>query len=403
MHTVTAPLAPFDRLVDLERSRALHQGTARFDLEGAQTLLRALPEVDEPRASIHVAGSEGKTSVTERCAAGLAALGLSVGSFTSPHLHDPLERLRLDLELPPRPEVARAVADVLAAMAAAPVTPTWFEALWATARLLFARHPVEATVWETGLGGRLDATRLSPAHVTVITSVSLEHAAVLGSTLAEVAREKAGILRPGVPLLVAADLPTEALGVVQARAEELGCPLTLVPPDDGPARGVNLARAALHALADAGRIPAVDAATEAAAAAWQVPGRDQVCGDVHFDGSHSLASVQALARRLAQQKGQAPVVLGITHGRDGEAMARALQPVAAPLILCRAPGPRGLDPVELAAALPPGSVEVVEDPAAALARARVLLGARCEGGRRIVVTGSLYLVGTLLSAPGGPA
>jgi dihydrofolate synthase/folylpolyglutamate synthase len=403
MHSVTAPLAPFDRLVDLERSRALHQGTAHFDLEGVQALLRALPEVEEPRASIHVAGSEGKTSVTERCAAGLAALGLSVGTFTSPHLHDPLERLRLGLELPPRPEVAQAVAEVQAAMAAAQVTPTWFEALWATARLLFARHPVQATVWETGLGGRLDATRLSPAHVTVITSVSLEHTAVLGSTLAEVAGEKAGILRPGVPLLLAADLPGEALTVFEARAEELGCPRTLVPPDRGPARGVNLALAALRALATAGRIPAVDASTEQAVAAWQVPGRDHVCGDVHFDGSHSLAAVQALSRRLAQDGGATPVVLGITHGRDGEAMARSLEPVASPLILCRAPGPRGLDPAELAAVLPSGNTEVVEDPAAALTRARELLGERREGGRRIIVTGSLYLVGTLLSAPGGPA
>jgi dihydrofolate synthase/folylpolyglutamate synthase len=403
MHTVTAPLAPFDRLVDLERSRALHQGTARFDLEGLQTLLQALPQVEDPRASIHVAGSEGKTSVTERCAAGLAALGLSVGTFTSPHLHDPLERLRLGLELPPRSEVAQAVAEVQAAMAAAQVTPTWFEALWATARLLFARHPVEATVWETGLGGRLDATRLSPAHVTVITSVSLEHTAVLGSTLAEVAGEKAGILRPGVPVLVAADLPAEALAVFAARAEELGCPRTLVPPDDGPARGVNLAQAALRALAEAGRIPAVDARAKDAVASWQVTGRDQVCGDVHFDGSHSLAAVQALAGRLAREGERAPVVLGITHGRDGEAMARALQPVASPLILCRAPGPRGLDPAQLARVLPSGTTEVVEDPVAALARARVMLGERSEGGRRIVVTGSLYLVGTLLSAPGGPA
>jgi len=407
MPAVTAPLAAFDDLLDLERSRELHSGGLSFGLETVRALAQALGPLPEARACVHVAGSEGKTTVVERCAAGLGALGLSVGSFTSPHLVDPLERLRIDLSLPPVDDVRGAVDEVLAACRRADLTPSWFEALWATARVLFARRGLDACVWETGLGGRLDATRCSPAHVCVVSSISLEHSAVLGSTLAAVAREKAGILRPGVPLVLAADVPAEAREVLLARARELSCELRELPASDAGSGGgsgadrpgESLARAALDCLAQQGRIDALTDEARGAVAAWRVAGRGQLHRGVLLDGAHSVAAVEALARRLAAQGAPGPVVLGVTHGRDGGAMARALLPVAAPLILTRAPGPRGLSPQELRAGLPdvidPGTPPVVleSDPDAALARARGAL----QAGRRIVVTGSLYLVGHMLS------
>ena len=390
---VTDPLAPFDGLVDLERSRTLHAGGARFGLTGVAALLDALGPLPDPRASIHVAGSEGKTSVVERCAAGLGALGLRTGSFTSPHLRDPLERLRIDLALPPRAAVVAAVQEVLGAARRAAVEPSWFEALWATARVLFARSALDATVWETGLGGRLDATRLAPAHVCVLTSVSLEHTAVLGDTLAAIAGEKAGILREGVPVVVAADIPAEARAVIDARAAALGCNVLEVAEDGSGPRGVSLVRGALAVLAEAGRVPVLPPSAARVLGDWRVAGRDHELGDVLFDGAHSLAAVTDLAARLAARGFRGPIVLGVTHGRDGLAMARALLELADPLVITAPPGPRGLDPAALAAGLAgPAQVLVQPDPLEALALARSRLGSR----RQIVVTGSLYLVGHLL-------
>lgn len=397
VHVVTDPLAPFDGLLDLERSRLLHAGGAPFGLERVGRLAAALGELPLPRASIHVAGSEGKTSVTERCAAGLAAAGLRAGCFTSPHLKDPLERLRVDLALPPRDAVARAVDEVLRAATRAAVEPTWFEALWATARVLFARLGLDAAVWETGLGGRLDATRLSPADVCVVTSISLEHTAVLGPTLAAVAAEKAGILRAGVPVVLG-ELPGEARAVLVDAAARLGCPVREVRGATGPARGTALALAALDELARAGRIPALDGPARAAVASWRVAGRDHVVGDVLFDGAHSVAAVRDLAGRLAAAGHRGPVVFGATHGRDASAMAQALLVIAEPLIVTRPPGERGQDPAALLAALPADRLELEPDPEAALVLAR----RRAGPGRRIVVTGSLYLVGRLLPPGSAP-
>lgn len=404
VHSVTDPLAALNGWLDLERSRTLHAGGTPFGLETVTALAAALGPLSEPRASVHVAGSEGKTSVTERCVAGLVAAGLSAGGFTSPHLHSPLERLRVNGVLPSPGQVASAVAEVVAAAARLPRGPSWFEGLWATARVLFARLGLDATVWETGLGGRLDATRLSPAHVCVITSISLEHSAVLGPTLAAVAGEKAGILRPGVPLVLAPDLPREASHVIEARARELGCPITLAERAEGAGRGIALATAALQQLARANRMPACDEQVLAAVRTHAVAGREQLVDGVLYDGAHSEAAVADLARRLAPGP-RAVLVFGATTGRDPVVMARALLPLAETLVLTAVAGERGVDPGGLRDALADearrlGTTLLLEhDPQRALALAR----SRATHGRRILVTGSLYLVGQLMPPGSAPS
>jgi len=394
---VTSPLAPFDGLLDLERSRRFHAGGQPLGLDVVRAVLEALGPLPEPAVAFHVAGSEAKTSTTERIAAGLIATGRRTGTFTSPHLRDPRERLRVDLRLPGDGPLAAAVARVVQAMGRAGVEPSWFEALALTARVLFAADGAGAVVWETGLGGRLDATRVLPADVCVITSISLEHSAVLGDTLAAIAREKAGILRAGASVVVPADLPDEALEVVRARARELACPLRLVEPG-APDPATALAHAALAAGAEAGRLPEPDETVRAAVERHRVRGRHDLRDGVLFDGAHTVAAAERLAARLAgEAEPVAATVFAATTGRDALAMARALRAVSGALLLTTVPV-RGVDPDELAAGLARekgAPVHVERDPARALVRARA-------PGGRVLVTGSLYLVGLLLPEDATP-
>jgi dihydrofolate synthase/folylpolyglutamate synthase len=385
-------------LLDLERSRRFHDGLEALDLRTMDALLAALPELAWPRIGVHVAGSEGKTSTTELIAVGLRAHGLVTATFTSPHLRDVRERLRIDGAFADPAGLDDAVETVEAALHRARITPSYFEYLTAVARVLFARRPVDAVVWETGLGGRLDATRRMRADLCAITTVSLEHTAILGSTLAAIAAEKAGILRAGVPVVVGAGVPDEARRVIESRASDLGCPLDIVAARHDDALGDNrtLALACLARLAARHHLPAPPGDLSALLAAHRVEGRDQRVGRVLFDGAHSVSAVRGLARRLATLD-VARIVFGATHGRDVRSMLDTLAPVCEGLVLTQAPGGRGLSVSELRAALPDGVAAVeVGDPERALAVAQEQAGP----GRLVVVTGSLHLVGSLLPGPG---
>ncbi|HTE06766.1 MAG TPA: Mur ligase family protein [Planctomycetota bacterium] len=385
-------------LIDLERSRGFHAGRVHLDLSRMEALLAALPPLARPRVAVHVAGSEGKTSTTELIAAGLASQHLLAATYTSPHLLDVRERLRIGGAFPPDAPLDAAVELVAQTAERLGQAPTFFEFLTAVARVLFAHAGVDAVVWETGLGGRLDATRLLPADACVITSISLEHTAILGDTLPAVAAEKAGILRPGAPVVLGADVPAAAREVIAAHAAALACPVVTVRSagDDFRARNRATAAAALGALAELGLIAAPDAATDAALAAHVVAGRMHRAGDLLFDGAHTVAACAALARALAASgvcRELGALVFGATSGRDAGAMLASLLPLGAPLILTRAPGDRGVDPEELATTQGAGARVVVEpDPERALLRARQVAGP----GRTVLVTGSLYLVGRLL-------
>ena len=386
------------RLQDLERSRRFHEGRLQLDLTRMEALLAALPPLPPPRIGVHVAGSEGKTSTTELVAAGLSALGLAVGTFTSPHLSNVRERLRIGGAFPPEPLLDRAIDVVEAAAARLALAPTFFEYLTALARVLFAEACVDAVVWEAGLGGRLDATRLMPANLCILTTVSLEHTAVLGPTIAAIAAEKAGVLRPGVPVLLGAGVPGEARGPISAVASALGCELVEQPAQAGDVRLANrdLARRALDLLAAGGLVSPRDALADAAIEAHRVAGRWQQVGRVLFDGAHTVAAAAQLALELMPLAPGA-IVFGATYGRDFGAMARGLRHPLPPdgrLLLTRAPGERGVGTDELLAAV--GDVRramAIEDPSEALATALRLAGP----DRIVVVTGSLYLVGRLLS------
>lgn len=382
------------RLDDLERSRAFHAGRVGLTLEATERLVARLDAWPWPPWGVHVAGSEGKTTTCHLIERGLRAAGLRTGLFTSPHLVDVHERVRVDGE-PFGPDPASAAIAALEPAARA-VRPRYFEYLLGLARVAFARAGVQAAVWETGLGGRLDATRVVPARVCAITSISLEHTAVLGPDLASIAREKAGIARPGVPLVVGPGVPDEAARVVTAHAAAVGAPVHRVGAPDATVAERNRALAArVLALLGGAGLPGLDAARVAQVLqVSDLAGRRRRAGDVLLDGAHTVAACAQLARELAAEP-PGCLLFGTTSGRDAGAMLEPLLRRIPRVVLTGVPGGRGEDPRALAAALAGRRglhVEVAGDPRAGLRQAR-----RLAGGRGVLVTGSLHLMGALLA------
>jgi len=215
---IDAILNPFQRF-------GVHLG-----LERIQKLLADLGNPHHSVPVIHVAGTNGKGSVCAYLSAVLTEAGYRVGRYTSPHLVDWNERICLNEQ----PISTEALAELLLQVQAAipedsEDSPTQFEVITAAAWLYFAQQQVDIAVMEVGLGGRLDATNVCRPIVTIITSLSREHWQVLGPTLADIAREKAGILKPRCPAVVG-QLPPEAKAVVEQRINELGCPTVWVKP-----------------------------------------------------------------------------------------------------------------------------------------------------------------------------
>jgi dihydrofolate synthase / folylpolyglutamate synthase len=215
--------------VDYSLKHSSELAKAEFNLDRMFALLDELSNPQEKYPIIHVAGTKGKGSVSALCAAALQAAGYKTGLYTSPHLLDYVERIQIDGEPIFHEQMIDLVEEIKPAVAKIPKLTT-FEITTALGFLAFAKNDVTAAVIEVGLGGRLDATNVVMPKVTVITSLSFDHMAVLGNTLAKIAGEKAGIIKPGVPV-VSAPQPDEALEVLQRVATERNCPFVLVGRD----------------------------------------------------------------------------------------------------------------------------------------------------------------------------
>ena len=215
--------------VDYSLKHSSELAKADFNLYRMRALMAALGSPQDTYPTIHVAGTKGKGSTSALCAAALQAAGYKVGLYTSPHLQDFCERIQVDGEPVSHAELAELVELVKPAVAQIPLLTT-FEITTALGFLYFARQKVDAAVIEVGLGGRLDATNVITPRVSVITSLSYDHMAVLGDTLAKIAGEKAGIIKPGVPV-VSSSQKQEALEVLEKVAAERSCELTLVGRD----------------------------------------------------------------------------------------------------------------------------------------------------------------------------
>jgi dihydrofolate synthase/folylpolyglutamate synthase len=215
--------------VDYSLKHSSELAKAEFNLDRMFALMEELGNPHEKYPIIHVAGTKGKGSVSALCAAGLQAAGYKVGLYTSPHLLDYVERIRINNEPISHLQLIELVEQVKDAVARIPKLTT-FEITTAIGFLAFAKNGVNAAVIEVGLGGRLDATNIVFPKVSVITSLSYDHMAVLGDTLAKIAREKAGIIKAGVPV-VSAPQTEEALEVLERVAKERNCPFVLVGKD----------------------------------------------------------------------------------------------------------------------------------------------------------------------------
>jgi dihydrofolate synthase / folylpolyglutamate synthase len=384
----------------------------RFGLDRMHRLMTVLGLPQRRFASIHVVGSNGKSSTVRFTAAILARHGVPTGSYTSPHLRSFRERIEVGGE--PVSEADFAAAVTRAAEAAALVNRTaepddhvtQFEALTAASYHELARRGVKAAVIEAGLGGRFDATNVIPSKVQVVTSVSLEHTRWLGPTLADIAAEKLDVVRDHSTLVIGA-LPPEALTIVkQTAAGRHAHVVTVSSPADvdlkaaGGFQSHNFALAAAAAGAFLGRELDPEA-VEAAARETSIPGRLEQVGDEPLtlhDGAHNPSGASALAESLGDVFGERRprvAVIGVLEDKDAAAMLERLLPHFDTVVFTRPSNPRALSPatlVTLAEKLGGPPAETVADPRAAVERARELAGA--DGA--VLATGSIYLIADLV-------
>ena len=216
--------------VNFERMRVVRYDEATFKLDRVRGLLEALDNPHEQIRTVHVAGTLGKGSTAAMIASMLQGCGHGVGIYTSPHLIDIRERIAINGQPIRRSDFTTLMKQVATAAAKQRSEPTFFELLTAMAFLYFAQEAVDIAVIETGLGGRLDATNVITPEVTVITQIDYDHTKILGSTLAQIAAEKAGILKRGVPVLTVEQDP-DVEAVLRKTADELGAPLRILGKD----------------------------------------------------------------------------------------------------------------------------------------------------------------------------
>ena len=212
--------------VDFSLTKATRYSAEQFDLARMQALVERLEHPERTFPIIHIAGTKGKGSVAALCQSVLTSEGYRTGLYTSPHLHDYAERIQIDGHSIPHEELVALVEEIKPVLESIPQITT-FEITTALAFLYFSRQNVDVAVIEVGLGGRLDATNVVIPVVSVITSLSYDHTFLLGNTLAEIAGEKCGIIKPGVPVVVSPQ-QDEALLVIEKIAEQRGAPITLV-------------------------------------------------------------------------------------------------------------------------------------------------------------------------------
>ena len=397
----------------------------RFDLR-LERVSAALALFENPQHRFrvcHVAGTNGKGSTAAMIHAVLSAQGHRVGLYTSPHLESFTERIRVGKRPITQAAVTSLVREVAGRTRQASIALTFFEFVTVMAFLHFARREVDAAVVEVGLGGRLDATNVVRPSVCVVTTISRDHEHFLGTRIGDIAREKGGIIKTGVPVVLGA-LPPAARRMLHRIAREREAPVrewskdfSVVPrpPDRFDYRGrewrleglrpglrggyqrhnAGVALAALETL-DA-VLPADAKAVRSGLASVRWPGRFEFLPGtppVLLDGAHNPGGVEALVSEVRGLLGNGKVrLLFASMGDKGwPSMLGALCAVSREVVLTRNPSPRGAGLEALSAAVPPGvPVTLVEDPAAAISR--LMADRRCDDP--ILVAGSLYLVGAV--------
>jgi dihydrofolate synthase/folylpolyglutamate synthase len=427
----------------------------KFDLDHMRVLLRALDHPERRFPSVLIAGTNGKGSTAATLASILRASGLKTGLYTSPHLVRINERIRVngneitDDDFASLQGAVDSVAEKLVEQGDLPWHPSFFEMMTAIAFEQFARGKVDLAVLEVGMGGRLDATNVADPRVSVIADIALDHQKFLGDTVGEIAREKVGIIRPGGAVVTLPQQP-EANDVIGNTILDLGAramnAVPYVPPvspgstqylvpgtEQGKSgfvyryplavlgeeilvetplvgrhqlRNVALAVAAAVELNQQGFSGITAESIERGIRQTRWPGRFQVIAarggwpEMVLDVAHNPAGAWALRSALSEQYGDRPLifVFGAMRDKAISEMTEILFPLAERVIATRPENPRSASPEEIrqAAGRTGVEMEMVEDVKVALERARVLAGA----GTVVVITGSIYLVGEVMSSIG---
>lgn len=388
-------------------------------LERIMALTGRLGRPQDAYATVHVAGTNGKGSVATMLANALRADGRRVGLYTSPHVMSFSERIQVDGCPISRDDLANALMDIretILALDRDGEPPTFFEICTAVALKHFADQAVDWAVIEAGMGGRRDATNILLPRLTVITNVELEHTAWLGTDVGAIAGEKAGILRPGVPLVTAAR--STALEALRAECRRLGARMVVV--GDGyrrdPANGdllighgrhetrYQLSRPGPHHLENAAVVVAAcnvlqeegvviaDDAIRASLAHTDLPGRLETFSHgearVIVDAAHNPAAARGLARYLETTGWRGDLIVAFNADKDWTGILAPLGPLAVRVWAVPTRSPRSLDPAEILAAMPAGlHCEVLAD------FEEALRSALAAGATDLVVAGSIFLAG----------
>lgn len=422
-------MALLNATTNYEEKRPRDPAKRLFKLERVERLFAAVGDPQVGPRVLHIAGSKGKGSVARMAAHVLSAQPGAgpVGLYTSPHLQDLAERVMVDGRPAGEAALAEAATALLPYLATVRDTadqPTFFELFTAIAWLVFRDAGCTDVVLETGLGGRLDATNVCAPAACVITSIELEHTRLLGETIAEIAAEKAGIIKPGVPVITTAS--GEALDVIRRTAAAQDAPLIAIGDDlviedvrvgpgaataftiDGttvqiPVAGRHHAgnAAAAHAALDA---YGLDEGWDSAFATARLPGVLELVArepDVRIDGAHTPRSAAATRASLEAAWPGRPygLVMALLDEKDADAIAAEIVPSASWVVTCRVDSPRALASETLAGVIRAHThapVEVCDTPVGALAAAR----ARAGDDAFILAVGSVYLAGAIRDAVG---
>ena len=400
----------------------------KFGLGNMRTLMRLLGHPERAFKSVHIAGTNGKGSTAAFLVEIAQKAGLRCGWTTSPHLFELTERIRIGEEEIPRQKLARLVQTLRSAILrhnargpSRPLRPTFFEAVIALALLYFAERNVDLAVVETGLGGRLDATNVITPIVTVITTIGIEHSEFLGNTVRSIAGEKAGIIKPGVPVVSGVEQP-EAVEIIRRTAASREARLHLYDRDfsarstgktftytdgEGRLRRLRIGLAGTHQVLNAAlairtarelerhgfTIP--DAAIRRGLATAKWPGRLERFDSQPpwlLDCAHNPDAVRTLADHLANHYPDHRIlaVFGAMEDKDYAAMMEVLVPCVADWIFTRPAMARAESPDRLLAACPSAGKM------ARRRRVRDALALAAERERRydlVLVTGSIFLIG----------
>ncbi len=375
----------------------------KLGLEKTHLLLAALGHPHEQLRFLHVAGTNGKGSTCAMLDAILRAGGVRSGLYTSPHLLDFRERIQLDGALMPEAAVAEGLTKLRQASAGWEHAPTFFELATVLAAWWFAQEKAGVVVWETGMGGRLDATNAVRPLVSVITPIGLDHREWLGPDLATIAGEKAGIFKSGVPA-VSAPQETEARLVLEQKAAQVDAPLTFVAapcadpiglPGEHQRWNAALALAAL----DVAGLPVGMAARRAGLMAVQWPARFQrIAEGLVLDGAHNEAAVRVLVATWREIFGavRARLVFGAMRDKDARAILSLLRTIADEIWLVPVRSERSCPLEELEAFAVEAGFRTVHRGEVGPA----LAAARSSGGP-VLVTGSLFLAAEVLALAQG--